>query len=132
MPLPLEGKPSTALKIDKTGRLKPKIPVNSFMPVVFGDAKLICAFKNATTRKCSRNRLKLNGLVNGISPVSTNDAKSPCALTVANPDCILCHTQRYAMILPNSAIVTLVGDRVGSDKLIEVCGCHMNEYRNKL
>ena len=132
MPLPSTEKHSTALKKDKIGRLKLKSPVNNGFPsVVLCDAKLICPFKNATTRKCSRDRLKLNGLVNGISPVSTNDAKSPCALTVANPDCILCHTQRYAMILPNSAIVTLVGDRVGSDKLVE-CGRHINEYRNKL
>jgi hypothetical protein len=53
-------------------------------------------------------------------------------LTVANPCRMICHTQINATLLTILAIVTLVGDLVGSDKPVEVCGCHINKYRNKI
>ena len=116
MPLLPREEPSTTKSKDKLGRLKSKSPVNSGLPpVATDDAKPVLAIKNVTMVKWSRSRLKLARQVNGFRPASANDAKLPLSLTIANPRCILCHTQRYATIRPNSAIVTLVGDRVGSD-----------------
>ena len=131
MPLLPRKEPSTTYPKDKRGRLKSKSPVNSGLPpVATDDAKPVLAIKNVTMVKWSRDRLKLARHVNGFCPGPTNDAKPPFSLTTANPLCIFCHTQRYALIRTNLAIVTLVGDRVGSDKPIEVRGCHINKYRN--
>jgi hypothetical protein len=113
----------------KLGRVKPATSINSFLLEVFGEAKSVPIITNATTAKYQTNRVKLANPVNGIYPEGANEAKSSFVLTVANPCCIFRHTQIYATLRTNLAIVTLVGDRVGSDKPIEVRGCHINKYR---